>query len=218
MRKYVFLLTIISALLLCNFTSVSGQQNQLTIKFDELPNAIKLTGNDLQVSKFSKTLKIAAKGLTQYKGANVAYQLSITLPGFSYNHKETKAYQNDDKHFFDASRDAAITLTIGKQTFGTLFRFKEVGKVLSKIATTDYKLSTKNIQNKQDQYLIQLHLKAGSVLQESSELKSKEEENKLTISDQEKSIITINNPQPYPPKVKKHVIQSSSEVWKSNVR
>ena len=218
MRRVLYVFILVPFLLLLTNANVSGQQNQLSLTFSELANTIQLIGKDVQVSKFSNTLKIAASGLTQYKGSNVSYRINITLPHYSYNDQETKTYQNEDNHFFDAGKDAAVTITIGNQTFGTLFRFKEKENVLSKIATTDYLINCKNIKDEKGRYLIQLTFKNGSILQESSELKSKNEEQKLTIADRVESKISIINPQPFPPKVKKHVFQSSSEVWKPNVR
>jgi len=184
----------------------------LSISFDELPNTIQVVGDDIEYSKFSKTLKIGCIGLTQYKDNNISYTFSLTLPRFNFNDGETNNYTNEDSHFFDAGNDAALMLQLGNMRFGNLFRSKEKENILSKVATTDYKITATNIKDKDGQYIILIRINSGSVLQESSETKSKADEQTLHIAKEPLSQIKISNPQPALPKVESYKFKSSSEV------
>ncbi|GAB3365278.1 hypothetical protein GCM10027566_35760 [Arachidicoccus ginsenosidivorans] len=197
----------------------NGQYNNkqviLSISFDELPNTIQIMGKDLSYSKFSKTLKIDARGITQYQGNNVSFTFSLTLPNYDFNTGQTKTYTNESNHFFDASQDAALMLTIGTVRFGTLYRSKEKENILSKVATTNYQIRTSNTKEKDGNYYILIRINSGSFLQESSETKGSAAEAKLHIAKDPSSHIKIINPQPSLPKVESFKYQSSSEVFKA---
>lgn len=184
----------------------------LSISFDELPNTIQVMGKDVEYSKFSRTLKINCIGITQYKEANISYTFSLTLPKFNFDNGATNNYTNEKSHFFDAGNDAALMLQMGNMRFGNLFRSKEKENILSKVATTDYQISSTNIKDKTGKYIILIRINPGTVLQESSETKSKTEEAQLHIAKDPMSQIRINNPQPELPKVEPYKFKSSSEV------
>lgn len=188
----------------------------LSISFDELPNTIQVMGNDITYSKFSKTLKISCIGITQYQNANISYTFSLTLPGFNFNNGANNNYTNEKSHFFDANSDAALMLQLGNKQFGNLFRSKEKENILSKVATTDYKITCTNIKDKNGKYIILIRINEGSILQESSETKSKTQEETIHISKDPLSQIRITNPQPALPKVESYKFKSSSEVIHPN--
>ncbi|UAY57159.1 hypothetical protein [Arachidicoccus terrestris] len=213
------LLAIISLLLLSGWVRAQPDQQKgnsekalLSLSFDELPNTIQVLGNDITYSKFSKTLKISCIGITQYKNANISYTFSLTLPGFDFNNGANNSYSNEKSHFFDANSDAALMLQLGNKQFGNLYRSKEKENILSKVATTDYKINCTNIKDKNGKYIILIRINNGSVLQESSEKKSKTEEETLHISKDPMSQIRVSNPQPALPKVESYKFKSSSEV------
>jgi len=186
----------------------------VSLSLEELPNTIQILGSDVHYSKFSKTLKINASGLTQYQGNNVNYTFSLTLPDFNFNNGQSKTYTNEPNHFFDANKDAALMLDLGNTRFGNLFRSKEKQNILSKVATTDYQITTTNIKDKKGKYFIIIRINSGSTLQESSEIKSKADETVLHIAQDPPSMIKIINPQPSLPKVENYKFKSSSEVFK----
>ncbi|SDZ74707.1 hypothetical protein SAMN05192529_101184 [Arachidicoccus rhizosphaerae] len=185
----------------------------LSLSLSELPNTIQVLGTDVHPSKFSKTLKVSAQGITQYQGNNVNYTINLTLPNFDFNDGQAKTYTNEPNHFFDANKDAAFTLNLGSTKFGNLYRSKEKENILSKVATTDYQITTTNMKDK-NCYFILIRIKSGSVLQESSETKSKSQEAVLHIAETPESLIKIINPQPSLPKVEHYKFKSSSEVYK----
>ena len=197
-----------------NHKNLKNNQIILSLSIDELPNTIQVLGNDVQQSKFSKTLKINASGITQYQANNVNYSFSLTLPNFDFDNGRSKTYTNESSHFFDANKDAALTLNLGNTRYGNLFRSKEKENILSKVATTDYQITTTNIKDKKNNYFILIRINSGSILQESSETKSKSEESRLHIARDPESIIKIINPQPSLPKVEHYKFKSSSEVFK----
>lgn len=185
----------------------------LSLSFNELPNTIQVLDGNITYSKFSNTLKVSCKGVTQYEGVNTSYTINLTLPKFDFNNGAGNNYTNEDSHFFDAHNDAAFTLDLGGTRFGNLYRSKEKENILSKVATTDYQISATNVKDKRGSYLILIRINSGSILQESSETKSKTEEKKLHIAKDPISQIQITNPQPMLPKVEAYKFKSSSEVY-----
>lgn len=193
--------------------STSDAKNQISLTFKELPNSIQLIGDAVKLSKFSNSLKIQAHGITQYDNKNIAFTLNLILPDFDFTDGKKKQYTNDDHHFFDARRDAALTLIIGSIQFGTIYRSKEKENILSKVATTNYKITSENLKDKKGHYRINIEIAAGTILQESSETKSKKEETVLSTASENGSTIQVQNPQPALPKVIPYKFKSSSEVW-----
>ena len=179
---------------------------------DELSAPIELSADQMEYSKFSETLRINAKGSTQYNNANTPFTFSLTLPGFKFDNGAKNNYSNESNYFFDAKKDAALTLQLGDIKFGNLFRSKEKENILSKVATTDYSISCMNQELKKDQYIILIGINSGTVLNESSETKSKAEVEKLHISSSKQSKIQISNPQPFLPKVDTKKFRRSSEI------
>lgn len=186
--------------------------NELSLTFNEFQNPIHIIGDQVEVYKFSHTLKISAKGLTQYRGNNIAFTLSLTLPEFNFDNNQEKTYANESNHFFDASKDAVLTFSIDTLTFGTIYRSKTKASVLSKIATTDYKISCKNLASDKKTFIINISVDPKSILRESTETKAKEEEATLSFSSESKSFLKVTNPQPSLPKVEAFKFNSSSEV------
>ena len=198
--------------------SVKGSNNAtlLSLSFNELPNTIQVEGKDLTISKFSKTLRIDSKGITQYKGNNIAYTIFLTLPDFNFNNSATNHYTNETSHFFDANRDAALILQLDTSRFGNLYRSKAKADILSKVATTDYSIDCVNQKDKKGNYIILIRINSGSVLQESSETKEKSEEQTIHIAPNPQSQILVINPQPSLPKVESYKFKSSSEAIRPN--
>ena len=212
-------LMLIPVLLISQTNKNDKQKNNeliLSLSFDELPNTIQVMGKDLNYSKFSRTLKINTLGITQFQGNNVNFNFSLTLPNFDFISGQQKTYTNEPNHFFDATKDAALMLTLGSSKFGTLYRSKEKQNILSKVATTDYQISTANTKEKNGKYYIIIGIKSGSILQESSETKSAMDEMKLHVAKEPPSHIKVTNPQPALPKVESFKYQRSSEVYKNN--
>jgi len=107
-------------------------------------------------------------------------------------------------------------LTLGTVRFGTLYRSKEKENILSKVATTNYQISTSNTKEKDGNYYILVRINSETFLQESSETKDSAAEAKLHVAKDPSSHIKIINPQPSLPKVESFKYQSSSEVFKPN--
>ena len=224
-KKQSLTLFITCALLIC-VGSVGAQKKGKTVKdnkqiylsiyLDELPHPIELKGDQIEYSKFSQTLRINAKGKTELNNVNTPFTLHLTLPDFDFNNNAKNNYSNASNYFFDAKKDAALTLQLGEIKFGNLYRSKEKENILSKVATSDYNISCENRELNNNNYIILIRINNKTILRESSESKSRSEVEKLHVSKTQQSLIQIKNPQPFLPKVKSQKFHRSSEVIHKN--